>query len=57
MPAVAKVQKDSSGVAKKLASLTVTSAPEPILTPNNRRFVLFPIKYQEVYLLYVGHIR
>jgi hypothetical protein len=43
-------------LAKKLALLEVDAEPkaeekpEPILTPNTKRFVLFPIKHHDVSL-------
>ncbi|KAF9315365.1 Ribonucleotide-diphosphate reductase (RNR), small subunit [Podila horticola] len=41
-----------AGLAQKLSEMNVTEQDEPILRPNPRRFVLFPIKFHEVWQMY-----
>ncbi|KAG0037879.1 Ribonucleotide-diphosphate reductase (RNR), small subunit [Podila clonocystis] len=41
-----------AGLAQKLSEMKVAEQDEPILRPNPRRFVLFPIKFHEVWQMY-----
>ncbi|KAG0034080.1 Ribonucleotide-diphosphate reductase (RNR), small subunit [Podila clonocystis] len=41
-----------AGLALKLSEMKVAEQDEPILRPNPRRFVLFPIKFHEVWQMY-----
>jgi ribonucleoside-diphosphate reductase subunit M2 len=42
--------------APRRAEPAAAEPPEPILTPNPHRFVLFPIRYPETYLFYKRHV-
>ncbi|KAF9982387.1 Ribonucleotide-diphosphate reductase (RNR), small subunit [Modicella reniformis] len=42
----------ATGLAAKLDELKVAERDEPLLKPNPRRFVLFPIKFHEVWQMY-----
>ncbi|KAL1917154.1 uncharacterized protein VTP21DRAFT_4810 [Calcarisporiella thermophila] len=48
----APVQAAEVDVPKKIENLKMQEVEEPILTTNPRRFVLFPIKYHEVWQMY-----
>ncbi|GJJ76250.1 ribonucleoside-diphosphate reductase subunit M2 [Entomortierella parvispora] len=42
----------AAGLASKLSEMRVSEQDEPLLRPNPRRFVLFPIKFHEVWQMY-----
>jgi ribonucleoside-diphosphate reductase subunit M2 len=42
----------AAGLASKLNDMKVSEQDEPLLRPNPRRFVLFPIKFHEVWQMY-----
>jgi len=42
----------AAGLATKLSEMRVSEQDEPLLRPNPRRFVLFPIKFHEVWQMY-----
>ncbi|KAL1923193.1 uncharacterized protein VTP21DRAFT_9569 [Calcarisporiella thermophila] len=52
MAAPQEAEKILADVPTKIAQLKEQEMEEPILTPNPRRFVLFPIKYHEVWQMY-----
>ncbi|KAG0345091.1 hypothetical protein BG004_003973 [Podila humilis] len=41
-----------AGLSQKLSDMKVAEQDEPLLRPNPRRFVLFPIKFHEVWQMY-----
>ncbi|KAF9092019.1 Ribonucleotide-diphosphate reductase (RNR), small subunit, partial [Mortierella sp. GBA35] len=45
-------QQIEAGLAAKLHNLKLAEQEEPLLRPNPRRFVLFPIKFHEVWQMY-----
>ncbi|KAF9146773.1 Ribonucleotide-diphosphate reductase (RNR), small subunit [Mortierella sp. GBA39] len=58
-PAAAVVSKShdadlqiAAGLATKLNEMKLSEQDEPLLRPNPRRFVLFPIKFHEVWQMY-----
>ncbi|KAF9112724.1 Ribonucleotide-diphosphate reductase (RNR), small subunit [Mortierella sp. AM989] len=42
----------AAGLASKLNDMKVSEQEEPLLKPNPRRFVLFPIRFHEVWQMY-----